>query len=288
MTTRAALALTLALVTTVPAASAAPPTGSPDAPNAPPSSTARLIDVGGRKVAFHVVAGRPPAVLFESGGGMDATAWDPVLGAIHRRTGAELITFDRAGFGDSDEDPRPVQLQHEVDDLKAGLAALGVTGGLVLVAHSYGGEVATSFASENPGAIARAVLVDTNIPSFFTDEETAKMAATFPKDVEQTDKQGRAMAAMITAYPALQHGFHAMRWPDSIPAAVIVSEHPPLATPAENALWTTDHRKFAEATANRSFTIAKNSGHLVMSDRPDLVSDAVVAAIEQVRQAPPR
>ncbi|MGI4945980.1 MAG: alpha/beta fold hydrolase [Janthinobacterium lividum] len=253
-----------------------------------PASQTRLIDVGGRRVAFHVVPGRLPAVVFEAGGGMDGSAWDPVLGTIARDTGAELVTFDRAGFGDSDEDTRPVQIQHEADDLKAGLAALGIDHGIVLVAHSFGGEVAFPLASQNPGLVARAVLVDGTVPSFCTDEEMARMASTFPKDVEQDDKQGRTWAAFFAAWPAMQHGFHEMRWPDSVPATVIVSEHPPFMTPAENAAWTQDHVDFAHAAANRSVEIAEGSGHIVMNDRPDLVSQAVVAAVEQVRQAAQR
>ncbi|MGI4983133.1 MAG: alpha/beta fold hydrolase [Janthinobacterium lividum] len=249
-----------------------------------PAAQTRLIDVGGRHVAFHVIPGRPPAVVFEAGGGMDGSAWTPVLGAIHRDTGAELITFDRAGFGDSDEDAGPVRLQNEVDDLKAGLSALGVRHDIVLVAHSFGGEVAFPFVNQNPGWVARAVLVDGTVPGFCTDEEMARMAASFPKDMERADKQGRTWNAFFAAFPTMQHGFHTMRWSDSVPATVIVSEHPPFATPAENAAWIQDHVDFAHAAANRSVVIAKESGHLIMVDRPNLVSQAVVAAVEQVRQ----
>ena len=268
------------------AASAQPAAPRADVVAPPPAAQTRLIDVGGRHVAFHVTPGRPPAVVFEAGGGMDGSAWDPVLAAIYAETGAELITFDRAGFGDSDEDTRPVQLQHEVDDLKAGLAVLGTKPGIVLVAHSFGGEVATAFAAQNPGIIASAVLVDASIPSFFTDEVTSRMVTTFPKDLEQTDKQGRTMVAFFNAFPAMQHDFHTMHWPDDVPVTVIVSEHPPFMDPADNALWKQDHADFAHASANRGLIIAEGSGHIVMSDRPDLVAKAVVAAVNQVRQAP--
>ena len=262
---------------------AAPAPGDAVAPS--PTGQTRLIDVGGRRVAFHVIPGRPPAVVFEAGGGMDGSAWDPVLGTIHRETGAELITFDRAGFGDSDEDRRPLRLQHEVDDLKAGLSALGAKRDIVLVAHSFGGEVAFPFVKENPGWVARAVLVDGTVPSFCTDEETARMVTTFPRNIEPTDKQGRTWNAFFAAFPAMQHGPHAMRWPDDVPATVIVSERPPFATPAEDAAWIQDHVDFAHAAANRTVVTATGSGHIIMTDRPDLVSQAVVAAVEQVRQA---
>ena len=252
---------------------------------AAPVAQTRMVDVGGRKVAFHVVPGRAPAVVFEAGGGMDGSAWGPVLGSIYAATGAELVTFDRAGFGDSDEDTRPVALQHEVDDLKAGLEALGVGRGIVLVAHSFGGEVAFPLVAQNPGLVARAVLVDGTVPAFCTDEEMARMAAGFPKDMERDDKEGRTWAAFFAAFPAMQHGFHAMRWPDGVPAAEIVSEHPPFATPEEDAAWTQDHVDFARAGADRSVVVAEGSGHIVMADRPDLVSQAVVEAVGKVRQA---
>ena len=267
-------------------ASLSPAAAAPQAPQTAqsPRSETRLIDVAGRHVAFHLRSGRPPAVIFEAGAGMDGSAWDAVIGTIQHATGATTITFDRAGFGDSDEDIRPMKLQHEVDDLKAGLSTLGATRNLVLVAHSFGGEVGLSFAIQNPGWIVRAVLVDASVPSFFTDEEVAKIAAGFPKDIEQNDKQGRAMAATFAAFPTMQHEFHAMHWPDTIPAIVIVSEHPPFATSDQQALWTKVHIDFAQAAANRSVIVAKNSGHIVMADRPDVVSEAVIEAINQVRQ----
>ena len=249
---------------------------------APPMAL-HLVNVDGRHVAFHVSAGSSPTVVFEAGGGLDGSAWEPVLGGIYRRTGARLITFDRAGFGDSDEDKRPAELQHEVDDLKAGLTALGATHGIVLVAHSFGGEVGLVFASQNPGWIARAVLVDTNIPVFFTNTEISKEVDNFPKHLDLRTRQLRSMSALLVAFPSMQHGFHTMRWPNAIPASIIVSEHPPFATAAENSLWIKDHREFGQAAPNRSFEIAKGSGHLVMKDRPALVADAVVQAVLQAR-----
>ena len=263
-------------------AAAAPPTAPPL-----PSET-RLIDVGGRRAAFHVYPGRAPTVVFEAGAGMDGTAWSPVLDTIRRATGARMITFDRAGFGDSDEDRRPLTLQHEVDDLGTGLSQLGANRDLVFVAHSFGGEVALSFASQNPGRVAWAVLVDASIPSFFTDTETAAIVAAFPKNMETTDKQGRAMSAMFRAFPAMQHAFHAMSWPADVPATVIVSEHPPFATPDQQALWTADHVRFAHAAANRTVLIAARSGHIVMTDRPDIVAHAVIEAVERVRRSAAR
>ena len=250
-----------------------------------PKFTTHLVSVGVRHVAFHVAPGRSPAIVFIAGGGEDASAWTGVAGAIQKRTGAELIAIDRAGFGESDEDTRPVRVENEVDDIKAGLTKLGVKGPYVLVAHSYGGQVATVLANEAPARIAAAVLVDTSIPSFFTDDEIARFTASFPKEMPTTSKEERTQGALLKVYPGLLRTFHAMTWPASIPTTVIVSEHPPLASPAENQAWIDAHRAFAQAAPNRRYVLAEKSGHIIMADRPDVVIDTVTAAFEQARRS---
>lgn len=69
------------------------------------------------------------------------------------------------------------------------------------MAHSPGGEIGTLYANENPRRLVWAVLVDASIPSVFTDEQTAQMVATFPREMETRDKEGRTMAALFAVFP---------------------------------------------------------------------------------------
>ena len=69
---------------------------------------------------------------------------------VARNTGARLITYDRAGFGQSDPNPAPYDITQEVGGLERGLKQLQVNGDLILVAHSYGGFLATLFAARKP------------------------------------------------------------------------------------------------------------------------------------------
>ena len=91
------------------------------------------------------------------------------------------------------------------------------------------------------------------------------------------------MAAVLKACPASQHGLLAIRWSSTTPTALIVSEHSPLATAAENSACMEEHSRFANETSNRTFVISKNSGHLVMTHRPDLVTYAVVTTAKAAR-----
>src|SRR4030042_4183716 len=62
----------------------------------------RLVDVGGYNLYFRIIPGQGPAILLESGGGMDSTEWNALAPRLARETGATALAYDRAGFGKSD------------------------------------------------------------------------------------------------------------------------------------------------------------------------------------------
>ena len=64
-----------------------------------------MVDVGGYRLHFHLVKGTGLPIVFEAGGGDDASTWDAILTPIANVTGATLITYDRAGFGHSEVAP---------------------------------------------------------------------------------------------------------------------------------------------------------------------------------------
>jgi pimeloyl-ACP methyl ester carboxylesterase len=93
----------------------------------------------------------------------------PVLA---KRTGAEIITYDREGMGASDEVPGPWKVENAVSGLATGLTELGATN-VILVSHSEAGEIATYFAGQHPDQVSGAVLVDASLPQFYSDSEIA-------------------------------------------------------------------------------------------------------------------
>src|SRR5690349_14304614 len=108
-----------------------------------PTSGLHMVDHDGHRLAFHVTAGDLPAIVLDAGGGEDSTQWTAIVAKLHAETKSEIITYDRAGVGDSEAVPGPWDPQAAAGDLEAGLHELGVTKDVVLVAHSQAGEVAT-------------------------------------------------------------------------------------------------------------------------------------------------
>jgi pimeloyl-ACP methyl ester carboxylesterase len=258
----------------------------------PVELSTRDVIVHGHHLAFHVLPGRLPALVLDAGGGADSSYWDSILPELAKRTGSEIITYDRAGFGASDEVPPPYRMEDAVSDLETGLTQLGLTRDLVLIAHSYAGMIATYLAMRHPDWIAGAVLVDTNVPEFFTEEEVAHMGPIIQPMVAQEaaahpSKKTRTQKAITDAYVETSHAFHKASWPDSIPCIVIVSERTPFppSMTFDTALWIQAHKDFASKSPNRILIFAKGSSHDIAHDRPELIVEATGKLVDQRRSA---
>jgi pimeloyl-ACP methyl ester carboxylesterase len=261
-----------------------PDTRSAPAAGAPPRLTLKQAHMGDRRLAFYLVSGRAPAILFEAGGGMDSSAWSKVIGPIYRATGSELILYDRAGEGRSDEDRRAYKLQNSLDDLKSGLDQIGAPRRFIFVGHSFGGQIGAGFVTENRDRFISAVLVDANIPSFFTPEAIDTMAATFPKNADMSSKSARTVAAMMKAFPDMQAEFYAMCWPKNLPITTIMSEHSSLPSARQKKHLIEAYKEFVAEASNRTLVLAKGSSHFVMRDRPDVVEAAVIDSVKNARE----
>jgi pimeloyl-ACP methyl ester carboxylesterase len=245
------------------------------------SAKTELVAIDGHHISFHITAGKRPAIVLDAGGGLDSTYWTTMIPELAKRTGREIITYDRSGFGASEEIPGPWNLQKATDDLEAGLKKLGATKGVILVSHSIAGEIALTLANRHPKWLAGAVSVDANVPDFFTDKTIEMMGAQWAPLVEKAKadpsaKESRQLISVAASFQETNHAFHRATWPASIPVVVIVSEKTPFEAPADAQWWRDAHAKFAQAAPNRRLVVAERSSHDVAHDRPDLIIQAVV------------
>ncbi|GAA0332654.1 hypothetical protein GCM10009087_48580 [Sphingomonas oligophenolica] len=252
---------------------AATPAANPDT---------HLVKRDGHKIAFHVIPGKLPAIVLDAGGGNDSSYWSTFAPELAKQTGAEIITYDRAGSGQSEEVPGPWSLTGAIDDLEAGLRALGATHGTILVSHSLAGEIATGITARHPEWFAGGVMVDANVPEFFTGEMITRQLKMYAPLFEQVRKApptsaNRQLLALGATFETTQGAFHKMEWPTTVPVAVIVAETPPQPDPADAQAWRDAHALFASKAQNRTLIIADKSSHDVAHDRPDVILKAVAA-----------
>jgi pimeloyl-ACP methyl ester carboxylesterase len=264
--------------------SASRPAGSSSATASPSpgggkarGSKLHMITNDGHRLAFHVAQGNSRTIVLDSGGGEDSTQWRKIVPQLQAATGATVITYDRAGLGESDAVPGPWNAENAVSDLKTGLDKLGVTKNVTLVSHSQAGEVANYFAKDYPKMLAGAVLVDANLPQFFTDEEIPRLVAASRPEVDAAKKDpdkpaNRQLISTAEGFASAHKAFHEITWPKAVPATVIVSQKTPFyGSPLDVQRWRDAAASFVQGRANRRLVTAEGSSHEVPQDRPELV-----------------
>ncbi|MGW3593437.1 alpha/beta fold hydrolase [Streptomyces sp. NPDC005167] len=243
----------------------------------PAASKLHMITNDGHRLAFHVTQGDGRTIVLDSGGGEDSSQWKDLVPKLHADTGATVVTYDRAGLGRSEVVPGPWKVESAVSDLEAGLEQLGVTKNVTLVSHSQAGEIAHYFAKDNSKMLSGAVLVDANLPQFFTDEEIPRLVAATKPQIDAAKKdpdrpENRQLISTAEGFALAHKAFHKVTWPDSVPATVMVSEKTPLdGSPVDAQRWRDAAASFVQDRPGRTLVTAEGSSHEVPKDRPDLV-----------------
>jgi pimeloyl-ACP methyl ester carboxylesterase len=230
-----------------------------------------------------------PTVVFEAGGGEDSSVWSELEWEVRERFEVRTMVYDRAGLGRSRPSPPPYRVDREADALRLELDRNGITTPVVLVAHSYGGFVATIVAATDP-RIAAVVLVDANLAGFFDDAQTQRLLATyrpqFPALEQAAPELAKVMIPVIEAYPATVARLRQLDIPAATPTIDIVAERTWVETPEEIEAMRQAHRDFVAASSHRRAVFADGSGHHVMRDRPEVVLDAIAELVAAVRARP--
>ena len=162
-------------------------TPSPPAVKIPPltiKGVERMVDVGGRRLHCFIYGSGGPTVVLVSGFQAPQEYWNPVVPGIAEIT--TVVTYDRAGYGQSETGDLPVHGRRSADDLHVLLDKLGVPKPYLLVGHSYGGRIVRLFASGYPADTAGLILEEAG----HEDLPDAQLAALTGQDRE-------TLAAMI-------------------------------------------------------------------------------------------
>ncbi len=247
----------------------------------------KLVDVGGYKLNFRVIQGQGPAILLESGGGLDSTEWNALAPRLAADTGATVIAYDRAGFGKSDLPETKYDLREDTAALWRGLRTLGLDRNLILVGHSFGGFLIRFEAAEHPDAVRGLVFVDPFtvefVDTFGVDYcNNHPMMGKLPFDTsrpETLSKLQRAMVRMVGAPDRnLAEKIAVERKAviqDGIPVRVITAGITFLPKPEEQKAWRESHERLASSIKGAKLIVAEKSGHMIPFTEPDLVVSVV-------------
>jgi pimeloyl-ACP methyl ester carboxylesterase len=252
-----------------------------------------MVDAGGDHLHFHVIRGKGIPILFEAGGGDDGAVWNTILHSVAGITGATLITYDRAGFGQSqivarDQDAGRHGILNGIEELETGLKTIGHNGDIMLVAHSYGGFYSELYASRHPDLVKAAVLIDANHACWYTDAYTAGMMKDLQSGMAKLETENLGKYYQFANFAKTVAIMRKSAFPSSIPVIDLVSDHPPFEDAADRARWALCHKQFADAAPNREGVVAFGTGHYIFRDDPALVVDAIVKMYSGLLDQPRR
>jgi len=264
------LLFTVALAAPVPASTAALPADT-------------LVDVAGYRLHVEVIRGeRPVAFVLEEGGGTMLENWMAVPELIAARTGATVVTYDRAGFGDSGLGPADLTPDAQVEDLREALAALDVPERRILVGHSYGGLMALLHAARHPDEVVGVVLVDGMNPRFVA-AVGDWIYSTVPSIEDPADDRERALKRLVDTFGNLAAEVGPLEPMLEQPIAVITAGVPWWDDAAARDEWRASHEAIA-AVEGRWLVVAEGSRHQVAREAPDVIVDATERVLAETER----
>ncbi len=262
-----------------------------------------------------------PTVILDAGLGDSFISWHKVQPEIAKFT--RVCSYDRAGIGYSDPSPRPRTSKVIAEELHELLQSAAVPPPYILVGHSMGGFDVRLYASLYRSEVAGMVLVDSSHPeqqkrfppalndldaTWLREQEFFEFTTPFGiprllgfcgndpaiRAVECNFQSAREGVAELKAISESAAQTAATGSLGDMPL-VVLSHDPDTPQPdlpedlvkPTNDAWQQMQEELAHLSTKGKQVIAKNSGHYIQLDRPDLVIEALRSVVDQSRQPHP-
>lgn len=123
----------------------------------------KLVDVGGYRLHINCMGTNKkglPTVILDAGLGGFSLDWAQVQPEVAKFT--RVCSYDRAGYGWSEESPHPRTSKYIITELHELLMRSQEHAPFIMVGHSFGGINARLFAHEYPKSVAGIILIDSS------------------------------------------------------------------------------------------------------------------------------
>jgi pimeloyl-ACP methyl ester carboxylesterase len=262
-----------------------------------------LVDIGGYRLHVWCTGGGAPAVILDNGLGGSSAGWGFVQPDVARFT--RVCSYDRAGMGYSDPGPSPRTARRIASELAELLVRSGIGEPAVLVGASIAGLHLRVFASDHPERAAGLVLVDAShedqvhevprmarfVPLLSTIGVFRLFGVSFGQGIESlappVRQFARATSFRAAGYQAAADEIIHIRQSASevrssrrkltIPVLVITG-----ALGADEN-WRQLQRDQASLSERGCLVVARQSGHVVSVEQPEVVVDAIRTVVEAAR-----
>ena len=267
-------------------------------------SSEQMVNIGSHSLQINIQGEGTPVVVIDAGLAEQLDKLKPLQERLAKVT--RVVTYNRAGYGQSEPGPLPRNCSREADELKALLDKASIPGPYVLVGHSLGALNVQAFASKHPDAVAGMVLLDPPPRSFILGQEykdlavmaeqmTAEWQAIADSAAKSADAEQQAKSAffrMIASEHREMFGetarqIAAISSLGELPVVVIASgkPNPAFGDVAEKfqKFWIEQSRAVSTKSTQGRFVLADSSSHFLYLDVPDLVADSILSVVREAR-----
>jgi pimeloyl-ACP methyl ester carboxylesterase len=251
-----------------------------------PSSISGLIDVGAYRLYYRCMGAGAPAVILEAGWGDVGETWHLVQPEVAKYT--QVCAYDRVGLGRSDPGPEPPTYLHAVNDLHALLENASIGPPYILVGHSLGGMYMLLYTDRYADEVVGLVLVDSSHPESF-----GRSAAVLPPETPNESESLRFYREWFTGYrrdPTLRSELLEPGSLGDLPLVVLtaMNKQRPEDLPAGlneqfNQIWLELQQELALLSTNSVHVVSEVSEHFIQHDEPELVIEAILNLLLEVR-----
>jgi pimeloyl-ACP methyl ester carboxylesterase len=242
------------------------------------------VDAGGHKVHLVMQGSGSPIVVLESGLGQGRESWTRVF--LDVANFARVVTYDRAGLGQSEPGPKPRAAQQLATELHTALKNAGLAPPYVLVGHSGSGFTIRVFAHLYPKEVVGLVFVDPTQEGL-TDWIRSNRPDVWQRLEEEQKKNAEGVRAELAAAEASEKQAQAAVPLPDVPVILLTGMGTDsFRTPELLAVWLKLHNEWLKTMPHGKHVFAQNSEHFIQTSEPELVIKAIREVVDNVRGKP--
>lgn len=239
-----------------------------------------IVDVGTHKLMTYTeLKNSKYLVVFESGHGNDHTSWystgkSSEIVTISNTINADVLLYDRAGYGKSEFNTEPRNINKLTSELEKVIDNFSNGRKVILVGHSLGGMIIRDYAIKNPNKVVGLLFVDASHEKYnhLTQDQVDNFYNSYKKTYGENSGIAQETLQLINDYNYMA------TLPDlpNVPVITLTSmkidaQH----NAADRQLWFDSKESLKSGVTDFTQITTVKSGHFIQLEEPDLVLNTI-------------
>ncbi|MEZ5072361.1 MAG: alpha/beta hydrolase [Bacteroidales bacterium] len=240
-----------------------------------------VVDLGTHSLrTYALMNDRPNLVVLEAGLGDDHSVWLTLNLAEALGDSADVLIYDRGGYGESTLDDNPRNIERLRSELEAVVNPYAESKNLILVGHSLGGLIIRDFAINHPESTTGLLFLDPSHEAYNQPtQDMEDLVVDAFSDAFGPESGGAREAEQLVEDFAFAADL--LPLPD-VPVIVLTSMKEDQANTLSDQTyhktrddWYQAHELLGTGVTDFTHIPTTESGHYIMKDEPDLVVDQI-------------